>query len=59
VQAGTGAAAGLFGQLERDEAGGDDVIAPDHALVLDAEDLVEIDRLAARLPCKQEEVNLR
>src|SRR4029453_11085771 len=43
VQAGTGAAAGLLGQLERDEAGGDDVIAPDHALVLDAEDLLKVD----------------
>src|SRR6266516_7137917 len=43
MQPGAGAAAGLLGQLQRDEAGGDDVVAPDDALVLDAEDLVEID----------------
>ena len=43
VEAGTGAAAGLFRQLERDETGGDDVIAGDDTLVLDAQDLLEID----------------
>src|SRR5207245_698357 len=40
---GAGAAAGLFGQLQRDETGGHDIVAPDDALILDAEDLVEID----------------
>src|SRR5215470_1106207 len=43
AEAGTGAAAGLFRQLERDETSGDDVIAGDDALVLDAQDLLEID----------------
>ena len=37
AEAGTGAAAGLFRQLERDETGGDDVIAGDDTLVLDAQ----------------------
>src|SRR5262245_50247586 len=43
AQAGTGSAAGLPRQLQQDETGGDDVIAGDDALVLDAEDLLEID----------------
>src|SRR3989442_15479709 len=36
-------AARLFGELQRQAVGGHDVVAPDGALVLDAEDLVEID----------------
>lgn len=40
---GTGAAAGLLGQLQGDEVSGHDVVAPDDALILDAEDLVEGD----------------
>src|SRR5437899_1423293 len=43
VQPGAGTAAGLLGQLQRDEAGSDDVVAPDDALVFDTEDLIEID----------------
>src|SRR2546422_8621610 len=42
-QPGARAAAGLFGELQRHVVGSHDVVAPDHALVLDAKDLVEID----------------
>src|SRR2546430_7200865 len=42
-QPGARAAAGLFGELQRHAVRGHDVVAPDHALVLDAKDLVEID----------------
>src|SRR5947209_6983226 len=42
AQAGTGAAARLLGDLERHAGGGDDIVPPDHAFFLDAEDLVEI-----------------
>src|SRR5206468_6015037 len=42
-QPGAGAAAGLFGELQRHAVGGHDVVAPDGAFVLDAKDLVEID----------------
>jgi len=42
-QPGTRSAAGLFGELQRHAVGGHDVVAPDGAFVLDAEDLVEID----------------
>ena len=41
-EAGTGAAAGLLHQLTGDPIGGDDVVAADDALVLHAEDLLEI-----------------
>lgn len=43
AQAGTGAPARLLGQLQGEAGGGDDVVTADDALVLDAEDLVEID----------------
>jgi hypothetical protein len=43
VQPGAGAAAWWLGQLQGDEAGGDDMVAPDDPRILDAEDLVEID----------------
>src|SRR2546430_11545865 len=42
-QPGARSAAGLFGELQRHAVGGHDVVAPDGAFVLDAEDLVEID----------------
>jgi len=42
-QPGARAAARLFGELQRPAVGGHDVVAPDGALVLDAEDLVELD----------------
>ena len=42
-QAGAATAAGLLGELQGDEAGGDHVVATDDALVLDAEDMIEID----------------
>src|SRR6059058_856086 len=42
-QPGARAAAGLFGELQRHAVRGHDVVAPDGAFVLDAEDLVEID----------------
>ena len=42
-QPGARSAAGLFGELQRHAVRGHDVVAPDHAFVLDAEDLVEID----------------
>src|SRR5437879_5109748 len=42
-QPGARSAAGLFGELQRHAVRGHDVVAPDHALVLDAKDLVEID----------------
>src|SRR5438034_8475527 len=42
-QPGARAAAGLFGELQRHAVGGHDVVAPDGAFGLDAEDLVEID----------------
>src|SRR2546428_3979349 len=42
AQAGTGAAARPLGDLERHAGGGDDIVPPDHAFFLDAEDLVEI-----------------
>src|SRR5205807_741677 len=43
VQAGAGATAGLFAELQGHAVGGDDVIATDDAFVLDAQDLLEID----------------
>jgi hypothetical protein len=43
TQARTSAAAGLLGDLQRHARGGDDVIAANDALVLEAEDLVEVD----------------
>src|SRR5881396_542703 len=42
-QPGARPAAGLFGELQRHTVGGHDVVAPDGAFVLDAEDLIEID----------------
>ena len=42
-QPGAGAAAGLFGELQRDPVGGHDIVAPDGAFVLYAEDLIELD----------------
>ena len=42
-EAGAGAAAGLLGHLQGHAREGDDVVAADHALVLHAEDLVEVD----------------
>ena len=43
AQASTRAASRLLADLERDAIGGDDIVAADHPLVLDAEDLVEIE----------------
>src|SRR5438132_13856886 len=42
-QPGARSAVGLFGELQRHAVRGHNVVAPDHAFVLDAEDLVEID----------------
>src|SRR5215470_5218990 len=43
VQPGTGAAARLLGELERDALGRDHVVAADDALVFDAENALEVD----------------
>ena len=42
TRTGAGAAAALFGDLQSEVMSGDDVVTPDHALVLDAQDLVEV-----------------
>src|SRR5437870_7938216 len=47
-QPGARAAAGLFGELQRHAVRGHDVVAPDGAFVLDAKDLVEIERTVGR-----------
>src|SRR5262250_1015027 len=47
VQPGTGAAARLLGELERDALGGDHVVAADDALVFDAENVLESTSRAA------------
>src|SRR2546422_11229272 len=43
AEPGARAAAGLFGELQRETVGGHDVVTSDGAFILDAEDLVEID----------------
>src|SRR5262249_49913643 len=43
AQPGTGAAAGLLGELQRLPLGRHDIVAADDAFILDAEDLIEID----------------
>src|SRR5436190_2031269 len=43
TEAGARAPAGLLGDLQGDAVGRDDIVAADHAFLLDAEDLVEVD----------------
>ncbi len=42
VQAGAGATAGLFAELQGHAVGGDDVVASDDAFLLDTQDLLEL-----------------
>src|SRR5258706_13789524 len=43
AEPGAGATAGLLGELQGQTVRGHDIVAPDHALVFDAQDVIEVE----------------